>query len=334
MDRVERMKLLAHIARWRLVWGVHDSASRPADLPSPTFVSAQQAAESIADKAVVLSCGMAGNARCSSFFWAIRERFLRENHPRGLTWVTIGAQGGRDQAPGTVEELALVGLLQRYIAGHLETTKALLRLADAGHLEIFTLPQGQMAQLLAAQGRGEDSLRTTVGVGAFLDPRTGRGAAVTPQSENDFIAVEGDELVYRLPPIDVCLFNAPYADSDGNIYFKHAATVTENAPGAAAARRNGGLVMATVSAIIPRDDNAISIPAAQVDRIVVNPQNEQAGSVPQRSYWPMLTVGAREDETAALERLRFVNSVLRTMHWRGWPHLSSSASHPKTASST
>jgi acyl CoA:acetate/3-ketoacid CoA transferase len=153
--------------------------------------------------------------------------------------------------------LALVGLLQRYIAGHLETTKALLRLADASHLELFTLPQGQMAQLLAAQGRGEDSLQT-------------------------------------------------------NICFKHAATVTENVPGAAAARRNGGLVMATASAIIPRDDNAISMPAAHVDHIVVNPQNEQAGSVPQRSYWPMFTVGAREDASAALERLRFVNSVLRT----------------------
>ena len=310
MDRVGRLKLLAHIARWRLTWSVHDSAYRPADLPSPRFVSAQQAAELIADRAVVLSCGMAGNARCSSFFWAMRERFLRENHPRGLTWVTVGAQGGRDQAPGTVEELALVGLLHRYIAGHLETAKTLLRLADAGQIELYTLPQGVMAQLLAAQGRGEDSLRMTVGVGTFLDPRCGRGAAVTPTSEDEFVAVAGDELVFRLPPIDICLFNAPYADVDGNIYFRHAATITENIQGAAAARRNGGLVMATVSSIIPRDDGAISMHAAQVDRIVVNPQNEQTGGVPQRSFWPMFTVGAREDETAVLERLRFINSVL------------------------
>jgi hypothetical protein len=79
MNRIERINLLAHIARWRLTWSLHDSACRPEELTSPKFVSAQQAAELIADKAVVLSCGMAGNARSSTFFWAIRERFLREN---------------------------------------------------------------------------------------------------------------------------------------------------------------------------------------------------------------------------------------------------------------
>lgn len=310
MDRLERWKLLAHMARWRLTWVMHDCAYRPQELASPKFVSAQQAAELIADKAVVLSCGMAGNARCSIFFWAVRERFLRENHPRGLTWITVGAQGGREKVPGTVEELALVGLLQRYISGHLETAKALLRLADAGQLELFTLPQGQMSQLLAAQGRGEDERRSPVGIGTFLDPRRGRGSAVTPKSQNEHVSVEGDELVYRLPRVDVCLFNAPYADADGNLYFKDAATITENLQGAAAARRNGGLVMAAVSSIIAHDDAAVSMPAAQVDCIVVNPHNEQTASIPQRSCWPMFTVGAAVDERAASDRLRFMNSTL------------------------
>ena len=312
MNRIERIKLLAHIARWRLTWSRHSSTYCPRELRSPLFISAQQAAARIPDKATVLSCGMAGNARCSIFFWAIRERFLRENHPRGLTWVNVGAQGGRGKVPGTVEELALVGLLQRYITGHLETAKALLRLADAGQLELFTLPQGQMAQLLAGQARGESERRATVGVGTFLDPRTGRGSAVTPHSSNDYIAVAGDgALLYRLPQIDVCLFNAPYADADGNIYFKHAATLTENVQGAAAARRNGGQVFVAVSAIIPRDEGAISMAAAEVDGIVVNPHNEQTGSVPQRRYWPMFTVGAKEDEAAAVEKLKFANKVLR-----------------------
>jgi propionate CoA-transferase len=311
MTRIERMKLLAHIVRWRLTWSRHDATYRPAELASPKFVSAQQAAARIADKSTVLSCGMAGNARCSIFFWAIRERFLRENHPRGLTWVNVGAQGGRGKAPGTVEELALVGLIQRYITGHLETAKALLRLADAGQVELYTLPQGQMAQLLAGQGRGETSQRATVGLGTFLDPRRGRGSAVTPQATNDYISADGDALIYRLPLIEVCLFNAPYADSEGNIYFRDAATITENVPGAAAARRNGGLVMAAVSSIVPKDERTISLRAEQVDCIVVNPRNEQTGSVPQRRFWPMFTVGAQVDEADAVERLKFANKVLR-----------------------
>jgi propionate CoA-transferase len=311
MTRIERMKLLAHIVRWRLTWSRHDATYRPAELASPKFVSAQQAAARIADKSTVLSCGMAGNARCSIFFWAIRERFLRENHPRGLTWVNVGAQGGRGKAPGTVEELALVGLIQRYITGHLETAKALLRLADAGQVELYTLPQGQMAQLLAGQGRGETSQRATVGLGTFLDPRRGRGSAVTPNATNDYISADGDALIYRLPLIEVCLFNAPYADSEGNIYFRDAATITENVPGAAAARRNGGLVMAAVSSIVPKDERTISLRADQVDCIVVNPRNEQTGSVPQRRFWPMFTVGAQVDEADAVERLKFANKVLR-----------------------
>jgi propionate CoA-transferase len=311
MTRIEQMKLLAHIVRWRLTWSRHDATYLPAELASPKFVSAQQAAARIADKSTVLSCGMAGNARCSIFFWAIRERFLRENHPRGLTWVNVGAQGGRGKAPGTVEELALVGLIQRYITGHLETAKALLRLADAGQVELYTLPQGQMAQLLAGQGRGETSQRATVGLGTFLDPRRGRGSAVTPQATNDYISADGDALIYRLPLIEVCLFNAPYADSEGNIYFRDAATITENVPGAAAARRNGGLVMAAVSSIVPKDERTISLRADQVDCIVVNPRNEQTGSVPQRRFWPMFTVGAQVDEADAVERLKFANKVLR-----------------------
>jgi len=311
MTRIERMKLLAHIVRWRLTWSRHDATYRPAELASPKFVSAQQAAARIADKATVLSCGMAGNARCSIFFWAIRERFLRENHPRGLTWVNVGAQGGRGKVPGTVEELALVGLIQRYITGHLETAKALLRLADAGQVELYTLPQGQMAQLLAGQGRGETSQRATVGLGTFLDPRRGRGSAVTPDATNDYISADGDALLYRLPLIEVCLFNAPYADSEGNIYFRDAATITENVQGAAAARRNGGQVMAAVSSIVPKDEGTISLRADQVDCIVVNPHNEQTGSVPQRRFWPMFTVGAQADEADAVERLKFANKVLR-----------------------
>jgi propionate CoA-transferase len=156
-----------------------------------------------------------------------------------------------------------------------------------------------------------DFRRATVGLGTFLDPRRGRGSAVTPNATNDYISADGDALIYRLPLIEVCLFNAPYADSEGNIYFRDAATITENFPGAAAARRNGGLVMAAVSSIVPKDEGTISLRAEQVDCIVVNPRNEQTGSVPQRRFWPMFTVGAQVDEADAVERLKFANKVLR-----------------------
>ena len=52
-----------------------------------------------------MSSGIAGNARCAVFFWAIRNCFLKTGHPQNLTWINIAAQGGRGKVPGTVEEI-------------------------------------------------------------------------------------------------------------------------------------------------------------------------------------------------------------------------------------
>jgi len=138
----------------------------------------------IPDGACVISCGFAGNARCSSFFWALRERFEQSGDPSGLTWISVGAQGGRGRVPGTVEEVGLQGLVTRYISGHTGTAKSLLRLADANLLELQTLPQGEMTHIIEAQGRGEYEVRSQTGIGTFLDPRTGRGSPVTPNAKS------------------------------------------------------------------------------------------------------------------------------------------------------
>ncbi len=310
MSLFEKIKLLLHIVRWRFSWGKRRLGYRPAGLPTGKFITAREAAAMIPDGSTVFSCGMAGNARCSVFFWAIREAFQQTGHPRDLSWMNIGAQGGRGRVPGTVEELALPGLLRRYLAGHLETAKALLRLADAGQLELLTLPQGVMARLLEKQGQGKSRLHSQVGRGTFLDPRTGTGAGVTAGGSLQLIRPDEEGLTYTMPKVEVALFNAPYADAEGNIYFHHAACLSENVPSARAARANGGLVMATVSAIIPHDPARISMKAGEVDFIVVHPYNEQTASVRQRHYWSMFTPGAAVDVKAAEQRLKFINEVL------------------------
>ncbi len=264
----------------------------------------------IADGACVISCGISGNARCSIFFWAVRERYLESNCPKALTWISIGGQGGRGRAPGTVEEVGLDGLVTRYIAGHTETAKSMLRLADAGRLELHTLPQGEMTHIVEAQGSGGYQVRSRTGVGSFLDPRVGRGSPVTPNATMQFAQADADEIVYSLPPIDVALFSAPYADRDGNIYFHNAATITENVEAARAARRNGGLAMVSVAGLINRDEASIGLPADEVDVVVINPRNEQTGSVPQHKHWAMFTAGASVDEREAIARLRFINKAL------------------------
>ncbi len=271
----------------------------------------------IPDGACVISSGIAANARCSIFFWALRERFEQSNDPKRLTWISVGGQGGRGRAPGSVEEVGLDGLVTCYIAGHTETAKSMLKLADAGRLELHTLPQGEMTHILEAQARGESEVRSSTGVGTFLDPRVGRGSPVTTGATMQLARADGDSIVYSMPKIDVALINAPYADRHGNIYFRDASTISENVEAVRAARHNNGLALVSVSGLIDHDEASIGLAADEVDVVVVNPGNEQTGSVAQRRYWPMFTAGARVDEQAAIARLRFINKLLQITPRRG-----------------
>jgi propionate CoA-transferase len=312
MNVTEKAGLLLHLLRWRLTWDKRDIDYRPGGLANPKFVSARQAAGKIRDGSVVFSSGMAANMRPSIFFWAVREVFEKTGHPRDLTWIIVGAQGGRGRIPGTIEELAFSGLITRFIAGHLETQKALLRLADQGKVEMHCLPQGIQTFLLEAQTRGEPFVTSRTGVGTFLDPATGPGSYVggSPLTE-PLVETDPAGLRYRMPGIDCSLFVAPCADEDGNLYMRHACMHTETRESSLAARRNGGLVIASVAEIVPRKEEEIYLAADQVDFIVVNPRSEQTGSVPQRRYWKMFTTEHRVDTHDSVERLKFVNRVLK-----------------------
>lgn len=311
MNISDKIKLIFHILRWRLTWSKRNLDYLPEGVDTRKFTTARTAATFIPDGATVFSSGFAGNARCSVFFWAIRELFQKSGHPRNLTWINVGAQGGRGKVPGTVEELGLPGLMKYYITGHTETTKAQLHLAEAGQLELHVLPQGVMTHILEAQGRGESFIRSEVGVDTFIDPRTGRGSPVTQPATFQLVQPDGNMLRYTMPVPDFVLINAPYADRDGNIYFHHASSLSENIPAATAARANGGKVFVTVSGIIPKDENLISMPGATVDHIVVHPYNEQTASVRQKRYWPMFTPGSAVDFEKAGANLKFINTFLK-----------------------
>ena len=316
MNLLDKAALIGHILRWRVTWNRRDTSYRPDGLPG-LFTSARDAVARIPDGAVVVSAGMAANARCSLFYWALAERYAATGRPRWLTWISVGAQGGRGRVPGTVEELAAPGLLARYISGHVETAKALLAAAERGDLELHVLPQGEMAHLIEAQADGVMSLASRTGVGTFLDPRVGRGSPVTAGATDNLITADGDTLVYRLPPITVGLFSAPWADADGGVYFRQAATITENVESVRAARANGGLGMAVVHDLCPAGDTPPDVLPDGLDAVVVNPDNEQTGSVPQRRYWPAFVTGEPVDEGEAEERLKFVNEVLHITPHRG-----------------
>jgi propionate CoA-transferase len=319
MRFIDKILLVARIVYWRLTWSRRDLDYRPPGELDSRFMTAREAARLVPEGACCLSTGMAGNARCSTFFWAIRECFQSSGQPRDLTWIAVGGQGGRGRAPGTVEEVGLEGLVTRFISGHVETTRSMLALAEAGKLELHVMPQGEMCFALDAQSQanGDAVALSATGIGTALDPRCGRGSPVTPGARENFIDCAGEMLRFRLPPLDVAVISAPWADAEGNIYFHEAATITENREAARAAKANGGRVLVSVAAVIPADPARIGLPAALVDAVVVNPRQEQTILSPQRNCWRMFTVGGDGDDEAAVEKLRYINRFLRLTPVRG-----------------
>ncbi|MCP4643544.1 MAG: hypothetical protein GY851_24060 [bacterium] len=277
---------------------------------NPRFMGPRDAIGLINDGDVMATSGMAGNHRPRIMAWAFRELFEETGHPRDLTVICTAAQGGRGKVPGTLEDLGLPGQCTRMITAHQETFKALLRLVESDDLTMQCLPQGILTFLIEAQARGEFSITGRTGIGTFIDPRVGSGSDLFGPSGDPLITVEGDNLRYSMPPINVGLFGAPAADREGNIYLKNGCIKAEMFEVTRAARANGGKVIANVGQIIEADPEEIAIPAEDVDAIVVDPDAEQALSVKHRKHWSFLTLDSDLPADEAIARVRFLNQLM------------------------
>jgi propionate CoA-transferase len=305
MNLVGEAAVLLRLARWGLAMARHDTRF-PSPVPdNPKFMSPRTAVGLIRDGDVVAASGLGAHHRASILYWAVREVFAETGHPSGLTLVNIGGHGSRGVLPGTLDELARPGLCRRFITSHFETFRAVQELAARGQCDLQCIPLGVLAMLFEAFGRGEDSVVSDTGVGSFIDPRVGRGSPVTEGEHEQLASVEGEQLRYRMPRIDVALFNLPAADRRGNLYARNAAIVGDSYEIAHAARRNGGVVIANVGVVVDEGYDAIFLPAAMVDAVVYYPDTEQTAGFFHREPWPAVTMqgGARIEE--ALDHARF-----------------------------
>jgi propionate CoA-transferase len=307
----DKAQLLGMVARAGLAWLRRDTRF-PSPVPdNPKFLTPRAAASLIDDGDVVAVSGLAGNQRASILFHAIREDFETTGRPGNLTVINVGGHGGRGLAPGTLEELGRPGLCTRLITSHFDTFTAMLDLAAAGKCELQCVPLGTLALALEALGRGEESLRTTTGIGTFIDPRSGTGSPVCGTATEQLVTADGDYLRYRLPPVDVAIFNAPAADRHGNIYVRGCSTIGETREVARAARRNGGRVIANVGLLVDEGYAEVFLPADEVDAVVYYPDAEQAALIPHRDPWRVFTPESDVPIDHGLERVRFLSSLAR-----------------------
>ena len=312
-----KLSVMKQVVTWVINKGKIDLDYKPSNVNSKKFMTGREAASLIPDEAVIVGCGMTASMRPSTCYHLVRDSFQRIGHPANVTWISAGGAGARGKAPGSVEECCKKGLMKWFISGHHETVTAVLAMADRGEVQLSVLPQGTITHLIEAQGRGEDSVLTDVGVGTFMDPRVGAGTQVEPGKGPQLVEVEGDKLRYRIPKITATALMATYADPDGNVYMKESAIYTEVLEGALAARANGGVVIISVTGVIPRDDAAIFLRADQVDAIVVNPRNEQTLMIPQRTCLKEFTLGQSAPIKPTMERLAVFNKVIKLDPVRG-----------------
>jgi len=205
---------------------------------------------------------------------------------------------------------ALRDIRGRLFTSHFETLPAFLELAAERRCELQCLPLGVIAALYAAQARGEEAVVTDVGVGSFLDPRVGRGTPVQRGGRRaQWVEECGDALRYRLPPIDVAVFNLPAADRHGNLYADGAAMIGDSRELALAARRNGGLVLANVGKLVDEDPARVFLPADLVDAVVCHPATEQTMGFTHRDPWALLTEEGTGDVALGLAHALLVRRL-------------------------
>lgn len=310
MNLLTKAQLMHHIIQWRLSWDKRDTHYRYTAPGNPKFMGPRDAVKLIKDGDVIATSGLAGNQRVAIMYWAVREVFEETGHPRNITMVCTGGMGGRGKVPGSLEELGVEGLCTRLITGHQETFKSLLRLTEEGKCEIQCIPQGIVALLIDAQGRGEDSIRVPTGIGTFLDPRVGTGTRIFDPEAEQLVEVDDGLLRYRIPKINVAMFGAPAADREGNVYLRNSSVIAESAEVIRAAKVNGGKVIVNVGHIVEKGHDDFYLPAKDIDAIVFDPNCEQSISIKYRKFWSLLTTESKVPVDEAIERLRFVNRVL------------------------
>lgn len=316
MSALLKFQMLWRLLQWKRRNKRLDLDWRPR-IDNPKFVSAREAVSRIPDGAVVMSTGMGGSMRPAILYVAVREAFAAKGHPAGLTWITAGGAGGRGRIPGTVEDVGVDGLCTRFISGHLETARTLLKLGEEGRCELCVLPQGTITHLAEAQAKGIDSLVSPVGVGSFMDPRVGNGSQVMAGVGEPLVVPEGNSLRYRLPRITAACVVATGADAEGNLYMDGAPILAETREAASAAHANGGVVLAVVARIVPKDPSRIFVPGDKVTAIVVHPTADMAIGVPMNAPWPEFLPGAKCDVRKAAKRAKAMNAILKLDPERG-----------------
>lgn len=271
-----------------------------ASLAVPKFITAPQAARLIEDGDTVYFGGSGGgHGVAEDIIEALRDRFILDTAPHGLTVASTVSIG--DWKSTGFNHLAAPGLVKRVVNGGMNNCPKLAPQAFENQIEVYTLPQGVLAQLSRDRAAGRPGLLTKVGLGTFVDPRQtgGRQSACSKEALVELVEIGGEEfLLYRAFPIDVVVIRGTTAEETGHITMEEEAFLGENLSLAMAGRRNSGIVIVQVKRIAAAGSlraRDVAIPAHLVDFVVVVPDQKQTYNT---AYHPAYAGWMRVPDTA------------------------------------
>jgi propionate CoA-transferase len=241
------------------------------------IVSADEAVALIRDGDSVSCSGFVGIGTPEELIAALERRFVETQNPRELTLVFAAAPG--DGKELGLNRLARPGLIKRAIGGHWALVPKLAKLATDNQIEAYNLPLGTISHLYRDAAAHRAGSLTKVGLGTFVDPRSGGGrinARTTEELVRVMASMARSGFSTRLFPVNVALIRGTTADPDGNITMEREALVLDAQAAAMAARNSNGLVIAQVERIAASgslDARRVVVPGVLVDCVVLAPES-------------------------------------------------------------